>query len=288
MKTVCITDIHGFLNEALKALEKLEEETGLELLKDGEWISEHRLVLNGDMFDRGPQNREALEWAFENAEVYNIGNHEFFAMFPDVVEEFMSESYFEHHGEKGLYWLKMEEEVRHQILQAVADGEITAAHEGPKHIYSHSGSRDEGPDVDELNRKLREVGQKLLEAHEDMMDGDEEVFKTAQRDLIEVVETKNGRELRGEYPKLFDVYREDRGFTATGGIVWNRFYNLDTNVPQVVGHTMGSYMVKEGFDWNPQWRGEALNINTIRDHVQGDSNVAVTVEDDDGLEVFCF
>lgn len=288
MKTVCLTDIHGFLDEALKTLEELEKETGLELLEDREWLSEHRLVLNGDMFDRGPQNKEALEWAFENADVYNLGNHEFFAMFPDVVEEFMSESYFEHHGEEGLYWLKMDEEVRHRILQAVAEGEITAAFQGPKYIYSHSGSSDEGPAVDDLNRKLQEVGRKLLDAHTEMMDGDENAFKDAQRDLIKVVETENGRELRGEYPKLFDVYRDDRGFTATGGIVWNRFYNLDPDVPQVVGHTMGSYMAKEGFNWNPQWRGEALNINTIRDHIRGDSKVAATVEDSEGLEVFCF
>lgn len=285
MKYICITDIHGYLDYALEALEELEEETGLELMEDGEWNSEHKLILNGDMFDRGPQNQEALEWAFENADVYNIGNHEFFAMFPDVVEEFMSEAYFEHHGEEGLYWLNMDEEVRHQIIRAVADGEITAAFKGPKYIYSHSGS-DEGPDTEELNRKLQEVGRKLLEAHEKLMNGDEEAFEEAQRDLVDVVEIEKGREIWSEYPELFDVRRNSEGRTSTGGIVWNRFYNLDTDVPQVVGHTMGKYMINEGFNWNPQWREEALNINTIRDHVRGDSPIAVTIEREEGLEVF--
>jgi hypothetical protein len=287
VKYICITDIHGYLDRALEALGELGQETGLELMEGREWSSEHKLILNGDMFDRGPQNREALEWAFENADVYTIGNHEFFAMFPDVVNEFMSESYFEHHGEEGLYWLNMDEGMRHRILKAVAEGEIVAAYRGPKYIYSHSGS-DEGPEAERLNSELREVGQKLLEAHEDMMDGNEDAFEEAQRDLVEVVETDNGRELRSEYPELFDVRRDEEGRTATGGIVWNRFYNLNTEVPQVVGHTMGVYMKDAGFDWNPQWRGEALNINTIRDAARGESDIAVTIEGEEGLEVFTF
>lgn len=285
MRFVCITDIHGYLDQALYTIEGLEDELGENLINGKQWISEDKLILNGDMFDRGPQNREALEWAFENADVYNIGNHEFFAMFPDVVNDFMSESYFESHGDEGLYWRDMSEEMRHRLLEKVADGEITAAFEGPNHIYSHSGSEDR-PDVEDLNMQLREAGRKLLEAHEKLMDGDEQAFIEAQRDLVDVVETEKGNELKSEYPDLFDVVRDDRGFTATGGIVWNRFYEMESEVPQVVGHTMGSYMVKEGHDWNPQRRGEILNINTIRDSMRGDSDIALTVEGDEGLEVY--
>lgn len=287
VKLVCLTDIHGYLDEAVYALQSLEEETDMDLLDGKAWISENKLMLNGDMFDRGPQNREALEWAFENADIYNIGNHEFFAMFPDVIGEFMSESYFESHGEEGLYWRDMPEEMRHRLLEKVAEGEITAAFKGPQHVYSHSGS-EEPPDVEDLNRKLREAGRKLLEAHQELMDGDEQVFVDAQRDLIEVVQTEKGNELRSEYPELFDVVRDERGFTATGGIVWNRFYEIESEIPQVIGHTMGSYMAKEGFEWNPQRIGEVLNINTIRDAVRGDSDIAVTVEGYQGLELFTF
>lgn len=286
VKHICITDIHGYLDQALGALQDLENERCLKLIENGEWSSEHNLILNGDVFDRGPQNREALEWALENADIYILGNHEFFAIFPDVVNEFMSESYFEHHGEEGLYWLNMDEEMRHRILKAVAKGEIVPAYRGPKYIYSHSGSSNEGPEVEELNGELREVGLKLLEAHKDMMDGEEDAFEAAQRDLVEVVETENGNELESEYPGLFDVRRDEEGRTVTGGIVWNRFYNLNTEVPQVVGHTMGVYMKDEGFNWNPQWRAEAVNINTIRDAVRGDSDIAVSVEDEEGLEIF--
>ncbi|WEL23348.1 metallophosphoesterase [Candidatus Nanohalovita haloferacivicina] len=287
MRFVCITDIHGYLDQAIHALESLEEEIETDLLDGKQWISDDKLILNGDMFDRGPQNRESLEWAFENADVYNIGNHEFFAMFPDVVNEFMSESYFEAHDEEGLYWRDMPEKMRHRLLEKVAEGEITAAFEGPEYVYSHSGS-EERSDVEDLNRQLREVGRKLLEAHEKLMNGDEQAFVDAQRYLVEVVETEKGNELKSRYPDLFDVVRDDRGFTATGGIVWNRFYEMESEVPQVIGHTMGSYMVKEGHDWNPQRRGEILNINTIRDYVRGDSDIAVTVEGVEGLEVFTF
>ncbi|MFB6216042.1 MAG: metallophosphoesterase [Candidatus Nanohaloarchaea archaeon] len=126
MKLVCITDVHGYLEEALKAIQELEHRTELRLLDDRQWSSEHKLVLNGDMFDRGSQNRESLKWALKNADVYNIGNHEFFALFPDITEEFMSESYFEKHGENGLYWKNIDEQVRHSVIQAVANGKITA------------------------------------------------------------------------------------------------------------------------------------------------------------------
>ena len=288
MKHVCITDIHGYLDQALEALEKLEEETDLELLNNQKWSSDHKLILNGDMFDRGPQNREALEWAFENADLYILGNHEFFAMFPDVLRNFMSDRYFEQSGEKGLYWLNMDEEMRHRILEKVAKGEIVAAYQGPKYIYSHSGS-DEGPNVEELNRKLRRVGRKLVKAHEKTMDeGKSEEFAEVQKEIVEVVETENGSEILSSYPSLFDVNRNSEGRISTGGLVWHRFFNLNTDVPQVVGHTKGSDMVAKDFDWNPQWRGPALNINTIRDAVRGDSSIALSVEDEDSLEVFKF
>lgn len=284
MKHICITDIHGYLDRAVSALRGLEERTGMDLLEDREWNSRHELIVNGDVFDRGPQNREALRWSFRNADVYLIGNHEFFAAFPDVTSEFMSPSYFRNHGEQGLYWREMKEETRHRLLEKIAGGELKAAHSGPEYVYSHSGS-DQGPEVEQLNSDLEEAGEKLVKAHRRKMEGEEGAFEEAQREIVEVVQTGKGSELRSRYPDLFDVRRDADGRTATGGIVWNRFYNLDTEVPQVVGHTKGSDMKEEGFTGNPQWRGAAVNINTIRDAVRTGSEIAVTVEDRNGLEV---
>ena len=284
MKIVCITDIHGYLDEALAAIQKLEEKIGIKLVEDGEWVSDHKLVLNGDMFDRGSQNRESLRWALDNSDVYNIGNHEFFALFPDVTKDFMSQSYFENHGENGLYWFNMGEEERHRLIQAVAEGEITAAYKHYNYTYSHSGVRSSYPEIPKINSKLEEVGEKLLESHKEAIKGNYKEFEQTQREIVDTVETKNGKELRGKYPFLFDVARNDRGETTKGGIVWNRFQHLETSKKQVVGHTRGTYLRQKGLEMNPQWRKQALNINTIRDAVNGKSDIAMTIEDEEKLE----
>ena len=283
---VCITDIHGYLDEALNALQELEDRTELWLLDDREWRSEHKLVLNGDMFDRGSQNKQSLEWVLENADVYNIGNHEFFALFPDVTEDFMSESYFEAHGENGLYWRNMDEEVRHSLIEVVASGKVTAGFKQYNYTYSHSGIRKSYPELSQMNRKLQKTGKKLLEAREEAREGNHSGFEKAQEEIVKAVDTENGKELESKHPSLFNVKRNSKGETTKGGVVWNRFQHLKPEGKQVIGHTRGNYLKQKGLKTNPQWKNQTLNINTVRDSVNGESKIAVTVEDKEGIEVY--
>ncbi|PSG99100.1 MAG: hypothetical protein BRC29_03160 [Nanohaloarchaea archaeon SW_7_43_1] len=277
MKVTCLTDIHGYLDRALESFQELEEETGKTFLEDGKWVSDHKLVVNGDVFDRGPRNQDSLEWVLENADEYIIGNHEFFALFPDVTRDFVSEEYIENSTESSLYWREMPESDREKLIEAAASGDLSAAFKGHECIYIHAGL--ENPDVETLNSQLQEAGEKLLEGYRD----GPEAYVEAQNELVWTVETENGTELRSKYPELFEAKRHPEGLK--GGAIWNRFNQLDTDVKQVVGHTTSKYLREKGFDYNPQRNGEALNINTIRDSLETGS-VALTVEDERGLKIY--
>lgn len=279
MKTVCLTDIHGYLDRSLDALEALETEIGESLIQENKWVSDHTLVFNGDAFDRGPQNREALEWVMDNADVYNIGNHEFFAIFPDVTEKFLSEEYLQKTGEKDNYWQKMSDKIRLELIRNTASEDITAGFREHKYIYTHAGS--EKPDIEKLNGQLAEAGQKLLEGYKK----GPERYREVQKEIVWTEETSRGTELRSEYPELFEVRRSPDGLK--GGIIWTRFNQLETEKPQVVGHTTGKYLKQNGFDYNPQTRGGAININTIRDSFET-GTVALTVEDEVRIETYEF
>jgi hypothetical protein len=169
-------------------------------------------------------------------------------------------------------------------LKAVAEGRITAAYKKHSYPYNHAGLEE--PNVERLNSDLQDVGQELFEAHKLLMDGNPEPYREAQRNLVEVIETPNGSELRSKYPKLFNAERNSEGDVKTGGIVWNRFDQLNSDVKQVVGHTKGAYMKNVTNKYNPQWKKNCLNINTIRDAAANKSEIAVTMEDSEKIEVF--
>lgn len=139
MKLACITDVHGYLDRSLEAMEAVEEKIGENLLRDGQWDSDYNLIFNGDAFDRGPRNRETFEWFIDNADVYNIGNHEFLALFPDVGADFLSEEYMQKADEEDLYWREMEDEIRLKLIEGIVSGDITAGHREHKFGYTHAG-----------------------------------------------------------------------------------------------------------------------------------------------------
>lgn len=277
MKLICITDIHGYLDIARKALRGLEEKTSLNLLQNGEWISEHKLVFNGDAFDRGPQNHEALEWVLNNANVYNLGNHEFFALFPHVTDEFLSDEYIQRTGKEGNYWRNMKDETRYRLIKALSTGEITAGYRKYNYTYTHAGA--EKPDIEQLNIDLQKTGERLLEAYGKGC----EKYREAQRETVWTEQTSRGTELRSKQPEIFEARREPEGMK--GGIAWNRFNQLETSEKQVVGHSTGRYTKKKGYGYNPSKKGEAININSIRDSAET-GKVALTVENEEELEVY--
>lgn len=277
MKIICITDIHGYLDKTLESLRKLEEKAGIRILEEDKLKSDHKLVVNGDVFDRGPKNAESLEWVLENADVYLIGNHEFFALFPDITREFVSDEYIQNSDEEGLYWRDMNEKMREKLLKQVAKGELKVAFREYNYIYIHAGL--ENPNLEKLNSDLQKAGQILLKGFKNR----QKDYKEAQEEIVWTAKTENGKELRSKYPNIFEARRQPEGLD--GGAIWKRFNHLETDIPQIVGHTKGSYLNEKGYDYNPQEKGKAININTIRDS-SDTGTVAVTLEDSKELEIY--
>ena len=75
MKYFCVSDIHGHYDVLIKCL----EESGWDPDNMG-----HKLVLIGDIVDRGPQNVEVLEFVHkmtkENKAIFIMGNHDIFLL----------------------------------------------------------------------------------------------------------------------------------------------------------------------------------------------------------------
>lgn len=277
MKLACITDVHGYLNRSLEALEAVEDEIGENLLRDDQWDSDYKLIFNGDAFDRGPKNRKTFEWVIDNADVYNIGNHEFLALFPDVGAKFLSDEYMQKADKDDLYWREMEEEIRVELMEGIVSGNITAAHREHEFAYTHAGIED--PDVENLNRQLQEAGERLFEGYR----AGKERYQKAQEEIVWIEETSEGTEIQSEYRELFSARREPE--SIDGGILWKRFNQLETEVPQVVGHTTGKYLRQKGYSDTPQKKGGAININTIRDSFET-GKVAISLEDQTGIEIY--
>lgn len=176
----------------------------------------------------------------------------------------------------------MSEDLRQELLRFAAEGKLRAAYRGHNYIYSHAGVKD--GNIENLNSSLKEIGHKLLNTYEES----NEAYKDMQKEVLTVIEKDHGSEISSVYPNLFDMNSDSEGRLSTGGIIWRRFYNLDTNLSQVVGYTRGKFMKSKEYSLNPQQRREALNANTIRDYHEGLSPVTVTVEDEESLEIFKF
>lgn len=73
MRYFVVSDIHGHYDELINALEKSEFDLENE---------EHKLIVAGDMFDRGSQSKEVLEFLYnlyqKNKAIILKGNHEIF------------------------------------------------------------------------------------------------------------------------------------------------------------------------------------------------------------------
>ncbi|MEF8880453.1 MAG: metallophosphoesterase [Candidatus Nanohaloarchaea archaeon] len=273
---ISIADIHGNYSLAKKAVEDVAERAGFDNFSvEGSANVNAGLVVLGDAFDRGPENEKSLDFALAKASgrgVYLAGNHEFFVMFPDVSTDFLSSSYLSGSDSSGLYWRYMSESKREKLLEAVAAGNLKATHDGENYSYVHAGAPK--TDNKELNNLLLEAGEKLLSAHQQSQERYEEV----QREIMDLVETENGRELESErYGDLFRVCRNSKGNIEEGGAVWRRFKTLpEDSSRQVIGHTKIASVDTEDI---PPSRGQTLNINSIRDYKAGRADgILISVE----------
>jgi len=287
---IAVSDVHGYVDEAIETINAAHAyvEEGSLIEHDGNSYSwgdgEYGLLINGDLLDRGPQNEAALEMVDDLLEddpdrlQYTLGNHEMFAMFPDLVAEYYADGDpVEDHS----FWYDMDDRHREQVLTYVAEGIIEPAIEDDGLLYVHGGTR-EPPAVDDLAYTTRRMGAALLHA---FRRGDED-FRAVQEDFFErKPEPRSDIDAEGIYDELLGVERSEDGDIAAGsGLVWERFHNLPLAVPpQVVGHARGRYLSEElGTDLeNPTQHGNAVDINTLRDMVTGHSDHASVFIDDD-------
>ncbi len=298
---LAVSDIHGHTDTAREFLEAIsayadEELDGRVLAYDDGWSWEggddYTLVFDGDMIDRGPDSEAALEMVFElqddapDGQVrYLIGNHETFALFPDVYEDLYLHHVYDDveamEESRAHDWYDLDEEFRGELIERVADGRIEAGYEGPDYEYLHGGS-NEHQDIDELNAALLEAGEGLEEGYTAFSEtGDRDLYREAQ----EAVMWFDDGEL-AVTDQYKDIFRSDAVRGPDAGVLLMDFKHIKEDAPaQVVGHTTGTALADtDGFeDRNPQRKGGAVNINTMRDYQADNSPLGASVETDDGL-----
>ncbi len=254
---VSLSDVHGYLDAARNALTAVGETETFDPVvttdEDGRlhWAdNDYLLLVNGDLIDRGDQNRACLallerlsKEAPPGRVRYHLGNHEMAVLFP---ERF----YW-----PGVYSIAMDDDLRRSVIEHVAAGDIPVVFEGYRHTYSHAGANN-AFDIQTANEQAREAAQRLLTMLE------EDRYDDEQLDVVT------------DYDLVFGT-GEPFGRGPEAGLLWMDFkYMEESAPPQVVGHSR---------HLQPTRRGDAICQNVIRDNLDSPGGEAVVLESPDGV-----
>jgi len=257
---VQISDIHGYLEDAQSALLTVgdtDKHPPIVTVDDAGTIhwadNDYVLVINGDVIDRGPENEAALEMVWRLIEEapagrvqYHIGNHEMPIFVPMVLNW------------PNTYSSKMAKTQRKSFLNRVIEGDVTAAFDGYTYVYSHAGS-NEPFDPEEVNARLRDAAERLLEKH-----GEPEEASIHE----EIVE---------QYDRIFEL-GEGGGRGPSGGLCWMDFKHMEASAPpQVVGHSMHAKAAR---------KGDVICGNVIRHNQRSEGGEGVLMETPDEVKFF--
>ncbi len=254
---VSISDIHGYLEAARNALTAVGKTEAFDPIvttdEDGRlhWAdNEYLLLVNGDLIDRGDQNRECLALLERLADEappghvrYHIGNHEMGILFPERFHW------------PGVYSIEMDDDLRRSFIEQVATGDITVAFEGYQHTYSHAGA-NEVFDAQMANEQAQQAAQRLLTLL------DEGRYDDEQLDVLE------------DYDLVFGTGgRFGRGRSA--GLLWMDFRHMEESAPpQIVGHSRRK---------KPTRTGNTICQNVIRNNLDSSGGEAVVIESPDDV-----
>ena len=249
---VSISDIHGYLDEARSALMTLTDhpETDPVVYSDDKGLlhwadNNYVLVFNGDLIDRGPDNKGVLELVGRLIEEappgrvrVTLGNHEAMLLARDQF------------GLADWYCGRVDDTERRQYCKAIRQGYVVAAYKGYEVTYAHAGAA-EPYDVSTVNNSLIEAATALTDAI-----GTDRDFAVQRR-------------LPAEYPQVLGT-GEGHLKGPEAGLVWLHFNHLPgDSPPQVVGHTRHDA---------PQTKGSVYCENVIRNNLSSDGGEAVLHE----------
>ncbi|MFC7139266.1 metallophosphoesterase [Halosimplex aquaticum] len=257
-RIVSVSDLHGYLGDARRALTTLGDHPDYDPLVEADdegrlhWAAgdESVLVVNGDLVDRGPDNEGVIELVERLAREappghvrVTLGNHEWGVLFRDLVNW---EAWFS--GQRT-------DAERRQLCEAVERGGLVAAYEGYNFTYAHAGLVTDYEAAD-LNDRLVDAALELRETVGASEDAD------TQRRLVD------------DYRRVLGLGRQSgRGFGA--GVAWLDFQFLPGNAqPQIVGHTRQD---------EPVQKGNVVCENVIRANRSADGGQAVLVETPESL-----
>ncbi len=241
-----LSDVHGYLSAARNALTAVGETDEYPPVvrsdEDGllHWAgNDYILIVNGDLIDRGDENRACLNLlerlvkeAPDGRVRYHLGNHEMAVLFPERFQW------------PGVYSIKMNESLRESFIRHVADGSIAVAFEGYRYTYSHAGD-NEYFEVGRANRQASEASNQLLTMLQEAR------YRADQLDIL------------SEYQLVFGVGVEVdlaevrlRDFCGWISNMFNRMpLHRSLAIHDSKGqHEQGRYCVKMSFDpiWIPQ------------------------------------
>ncbi|ERG99854.1 MAG: calcineurin-like phosphoesterase [Haloquadratum sp. J07HQX50] len=249
---VSLSDVHGYLSAARNALTAVGETDEYPPVvrsdEDGllHWAgNDYILIVNGDLIDRGDENRACLNLlerlvkeAPDGRVRYHLGNHEMAVLFPERFQW------------PGVYSIKMNESLRESFIRHVADGSIAVAFEGYRYTYSHAGD-NEYFEVGRANRQASEASNQLLTMLQEAR------YRADQLDIL------------SEYQLVFGV-GGGFGRGPSAGLLWMDFEHVQQDAPpQVVGHSRQQ---------RPTRTGQVLCQNVIRSNLDSSGGEAVLIE----------
>lgn len=274
---IALSDVHGYLDEAVELLDAAGDADHIEPLidyryQDGQYTEviwtggDQTLVLNGDLIARGPQNREALEFVwdlqdsakqqgYEDGVVYTLGNQEAYALCPErtvqVFNDKLGTTMADIEMDKdAYYWWHMDDDMRDELALRIRQGDIVAVFEHDDILYSHAGMADETA-VDAINETVQ-YGEEMCPEEEylELIGKDGELWPAFEK----VVETADRPQVVGHTPARFCSHSEPHP-AQYGNVI-----NTDSILEYVNGKTSeyGLVVEEQGEVYALRYDGECV------------------------------